>query len=211
MVKPKKRVVKPKTSAKRAVTAKASAKKPAKKLAAGKKPTKAKQAAAKKPAVKKQASAKKPAKAKKPRSWVSFVEKHGVVLASARGPVPSIAEQIAGEPIVGSWWAHPKGKVIFDALSEVDDSYDVRCFKLIDRKVTFVHRRLWPALVRLAQDGMFLADQVASVQQEHTPTGEHRNLITAFPEWVPDDVALEANHLDVAAAKAALGPWVDVT
>jgi len=33
---------------------------------------------------------------------IAFVEKHGVVLASARGPVPSLAEAIAGEPIRGS-------------------------------------------------------------------------------------------------------------
>jgi hypothetical protein len=166
---------------------------------------------AKKPAAKKLAPKrpKRRAKPATPRSWLGFVEKHGVVLASARGPVPSIAEQIAGEPIVGSWWAHPKGKAIFQALSELDDSYDIRCFKLIDRKVTFVHRRCWPALVRLAQDGVFLADQVASLQQEHTPTGEHRNLVTPFPAWVPDEVALEATHLAVADAKAQLGPWVD--
>jgi hypothetical protein len=193
----KKTVAKGRQAAAKSATAKAAKKPAAKRKQAAAKPAKGKRAAAK--------SAK-----KAPRSWVSFVEKHGVVLASARGPVPTLAEQIAGEPIVGSWWAHPKGKVIFDALSELDDSYDIRCFKLIDGKVTFVHRRLWPALVRLAQDGMFLADQVAAVQQEHTPTGEHRNLITAFPEWVPDDVALEANHLDVAAAKAQLGAWVDL-
>ena len=218
MVKPKQRKRKPAKAAPgraaKPVAKKPAAAKPAKKPAAKKpaaaKPAKGK-AAAKSAKPRKQAAARPAKKASKPRSWVSFVEKHGVVLASARGPVPSLAEQIAGEPIVGGWWAHPKGKVIFDALSELDDSYDIRCFKLIDGKVTFVHRRLWPALVRLAQDGMFLADQVASVQQEHTPTGEHRNLITAFPEWVPDDVALEATHLDVASAKAQLGAWVDLT
>jgi len=45
-----------------------------------------------------------------------FVEEHGVVLASARGPVPSVAEAVAGTPIRGSWWAHPRGKQIFAAL-----------------------------------------------------------------------------------------------
>ena len=77
-----------------------------------------------------------------------------------------------------------KGKAIFDALSELDDCDDVRCFKLIDGKVTFVHRRLWPALVRLARDGVLAADRVASIQQEHMPTGEHRNIVTPFPDWV---------------------------
>ena len=89
--------------------------------------------------------------ARRPSSWVKFVEQHGVVLASARGPVPIVAEAVAGEPIVGSWWSHPKGKAIFDALSAIDDSTDIRCFKLVDGKVTFVHRQAWPALVRLGR------------------------------------------------------------
>ncbi len=139
--------------------------------------------------------------------WVSFVEKHGIVMASAKGPVPSVAEAIAGEPIIGSWWSHPKGQVIFDALSEIDDDVDIRCFKLIDGKVTFVHRRLWPALVRLAREGRLPAERVASVQQEHMPTGEHRNLVTAFPDWVPDEIAAAADALSTDDARAQLGSW----
>ncbi|MGH9886977.1 MAG: hypothetical protein ACREBE_15730 [bacterium] len=140
--------------------------------------------------------------------WLAFVKKHGVVLASARGPVPSVAEAVAGQPIIGSWWAHPKGKAIFTALSELDDSDDVRCFKLVDSKVTFVHRRMWPALARLASDGVLAAARVASIQQEHMPTGEHRNLITPFPDWVPDDVARAASGLTADDARSQLGPWV---
>jgi hypothetical protein len=140
--------------------------------------------------------------------WLAFVKKHGVVLASARGPVPSVAEAVAGQPIIGSWWAHPKGKAIFAALSELDDSDDVRCFKLVDSKVTFVHRRMWPALARLASDGVLSADRVASIQQEHMPTGEHRNFVTPFPDWVPDDVARAASALTADDARSQLGPWV---
>ena len=135
------------------------------------------------------------------------MKKQGVVLASARGPVPSIAEAVAGEPIVGSWWAHPKGKAIFAALSEIDDSEDIRCFKLIDDKVTFVHRRAWPALVRLARDGVFVAESIASVQQEHLPTGEHRNVVTPFPDWVDDVTATIADAMTPEAARAQLG-WL---
>ncbi len=140
--------------------------------------------------------------------WLRFVEQHGVVLASARGPVPCVAEAVAGQPIVGSWWAHPKGKAIFAALSELDDSDDVRCFKLIDGKVTFVHRRVWPALACLASSGAIAAGRVASIQQEHMPTGEHRNLVTPFPDWVPDDVARAATGLSIEDARAQLGAWV---
>ena len=50
-----------------------------------------------------------------------FVEKHGVVLASGKGPVPNLAQAIAGEPIRGSWWAHERGKEIFRALGVAKD------------------------------------------------------------------------------------------
>jgi hypothetical protein len=140
--------------------------------------------------------------------WLAFVEQHGVVLASARGPVPSVAEAVAGQPIVGSWWAHPRGKAIFAALSELDDSDEVRCFKLIDGKVTFVHRRVWPALACLAGNGVIAAERAAAIQQEHMPTGEHRNLVTPYPDWVPDDVARTAAALTVEAARAQLGGWL---
>jgi hypothetical protein len=130
------------------------------------------------------------------------------VLASARGPVPSLASEVVGEPIVGSWWSHPKAQTIFETLSAIDDDVDVRCFKLIDGKVTFVHRRVWPALVRLAQDGVLTAERLASFQQEHMPTGEHRNLVTRFPEWVPEEVAAAAASLTVEQARKQLGSWV---
>ena len=45
---------------------------------------------------------------------IRFVERHGVVLESAKhATIPSLAEAIAGEPIRGGWWSHPKGKAIF--------------------------------------------------------------------------------------------------
>jgi hypothetical protein len=203
-----------------------SAKRPKSKLSAkpvrGRKPPARKRSAPAKPAsthptrraAAKRAIARRPGK--RPAStrrlpasrWLSFVERHGVVLASARGPVPTVAEAVAGQPIIGSWWAHPKGKAIFAALSEIDDCDDVRCFKLIDGKVTFVHRRIWPALARLASGGVIAASRVASIQQEHMPTGEHRNLITPFPDWVPEDVARAATALTLDDARAQLGAWV---
>lgn len=140
--------------------------------------------------------------------WTKFVEQHGVVLASAKGPVPSVAEAIVGEPIVGSWWSHPKGQQIFDALSAIDDHEDIRCFKLVDHKITFVHRRLWPALAKLAQAGVLEADRVASIQQEHMPTGEHRNLTMPFPDWVPDAALARAEAMSIDDAKRALGGWL---
>ena len=84
-----------------------------------------------------------------PKQALAFVRRHGVVLQAARGPVPSLAEAIAGGPIRGSWWGHPKGQEIFRVAEAVSASRDILVCKLVDDKVTYVHRRLWPALVRL--------------------------------------------------------------
>ena len=76
--------------------------------------------------------------------------KHGMLLQSAHGPLPNVAEMIAGEPIRGSWWNHPASRSIFDALNLLAESPDVVRMRLVNGKVTLVHRRLWPALDHVA-------------------------------------------------------------
>jgi hypothetical protein len=135
-----------------------------------------------------------------------FLARHGVVLASAQGPVPSVAEAIAGEPIKGSWWAHPKGSAIFHALERLQDDPDALCFKLVEGKVTFVHRRLWPALVRLAD--AIGKGRLTVIRQEHTASGAHRNVRIPFPRWADAKVRAAAKKLSEAGARKALGEWV---
>jgi hypothetical protein len=137
-----------------------------------------------------------------PKEALAFVERHGVVLQAARGPVPSLAEAIAGGPIRGSWWGHAKGRIIFQATQAVCDSPDVLVCKLIDDKVTYVHRRLWPALVKLAP--RFRKAQLAQVRDEHTASGAHASRQIAFPEWVPGEVVKEAEALSMAEAEQLL-------
>jgi hypothetical protein len=81
-----------------------------------------------------------------------WVREHGVVLQSARGPVP--------------------------------------------------HRRLWPALVRLAD--RFPAERLAAVDEVHTATGAHRTVEVAFPEWVPAEDVAAAAQLTADEALALL-------
>jgi hypothetical protein len=139
-----------------------------------------------------------------PAQGMAFVKRHGVVLQAARGIVPSLAEAIAGGPIRGSWWAHASGHEIFRVADAVSDSDDVLVCKLIDGKVTYVHRRLWPALVKLA--ARFDKQHLAKIWNEHTQTGAHRSRAIAFPRWVPPDVMKKASTLSVAAAEAMLPP-----
>jgi hypothetical protein len=136
---------------------------------------------------------------------IGFVRRHGVVLESALGPVPSLAAAVAGGPVGGRWWGHARGREIFAATRAVRACPDVLVCRLVDGKVTYVHRRLWPALVRAAQ--RFPRRHLARVCERHTATGRHATVEVAFPKWVPGPVAARARRLDAAAAAGALGSW----
>lgn len=135
---------------------------------------------------------------------MAFIREHGIVLAAARGPVPRMAEVIAGEPIKGSWWAHSKGHQIFAIFQQLADSPDILVCRFVDGKVTFVHRRLWPALVRLAD--RFEPARLAQVHQEHTAKGHHEAHEVPYPQWVPEGVFEEAKRFGAEEALAMLGP-----
>lgn len=136
---------------------------------------------------------------------LDFVRTHGVVLVSGKGPVPRLVEAIAGEPIHGSWWAHAQGPRILATLQQVVAAPDVLVCRLVDGKITLVHRRVWPALVRLA--ARFPRERLAQVQEEHTAAGRHATSETPFPRWVPDDVKAQAMALGPEEALATLGAW----
>lgn len=134
---------------------------------------------------------------------LAFVERHGVVLVSGRSQgVPTLVDELAGGRVQGSWWSHPRARAIFAVLSDVTDSGEVLMFRLVDDKVTLVHRRLWPALVALADE--IGKRRLTSVSQEHTRTGAHRSVRVPFPKWVPEDVAAAARRTSRASARAAL-------
>jgi hypothetical protein len=135
----------------------------------------------------------------------AFVREHGVVLASAKGAVPRLTEAIADGPIKGSWWGHPRSHQIFAILKAVTESEDVLVCRLVEGKVTFVHRRLWPALVRVAE--RFPPDHIAQVREEHTPSGQHVSHEVPFPKWVPAEVKKEAKRIGEREALTALGLW----
>jgi hypothetical protein len=137
-----------------------------------------------------------------PRQALAFVEKNGIVLESARGPVPSLAETIAGEPVRGSWWGHPKGNAIFACSRAIRNSEDVLTCRLIDGKVTYVHRRLWPALMRLS--GSFAADRLAPIREIHTAAGKHKVETVAFSQWVSANQRRKGDRLSTEEAIAQL-------
>jgi hypothetical protein len=133
---------------------------------------------------------------------IAWVEAQGIVLQSARGPLPNVAEFIAGEPIRGSWWGHHAGKEIYEILNALDESPDIVTTRLVDAKVTLIHSRVWPAIVRAA--ATIGAGRLAAVHHEHTTSGTHRRFEVDFPLWVPSDVRERAAELSLDQAFAQL-------
>ena len=133
---------------------------------------------------------------------LAWVKKCGIAVESARARVPSLAQVVAGEPQRGSWWAHPKGNEIFRLSRAIRSSPDVLVCRLVDGKITYIYRRLWPALVKVA--GRFSKQRLAAVTEVHTPTGKHELLVTPFPKWVPNEVLRGAHKLTEKEAASQL-------
>ena len=125
------------------------------------------------------------------------------MLESARGVAPCLAEAVVGGPIRGSWWSHPRGRDVFRVLQEIRASSEVLVCRLVDGKVTFVHKRVWPALVRLA--GRYPVKSLARIRETHTASGRHEVKETPFPEWVPVEIRRKASELSEEEALEQLG------
>jgi hypothetical protein len=87
-----------------------------------------------------------------PRQALDLVRRHGVVTMTHSEGIPSLVEEVAGGPVKGSWWGHPKGKLIYRLAESLHDSGEVLSLKLVGGKVTFLHRSRWPALARVVTD-----------------------------------------------------------
>src|ERR1700694_6027012 len=81
---------------------------------------------------------------------LKVLERDGVLLLSD-SLLPSLTSLVVGAPVGGSWWGHPRGNEIYHLLNELAEHPHVLMLKLISAKVTFVHQRLWPAVVGVGQ------------------------------------------------------------
>lgn len=140
---------------------------------------------------------------------LAFVAEHGIVLATARGPLPRLIDRIAGSAIVGNWWTHPQARAIYPVLESVQTSGQVLVCRLVNDKLTLVHERLWPALAKLAPQ--FAPRQLARVVEQHTSAGRHAVSALPLADWLPSAVWDQAQRLDEAQAIALVGRWRTVT
>jgi hypothetical protein len=93
-------------------------------------------------------------------------------------------------------------------LQTLEESGDLLVCRLIEGRVTLVHRRLWPALTRLER--RFTRQQLAQIHQEHTPSGRHANRVVEFPAWVPETVLAASRQMSDEEAERILAPVLAV-
>jgi hypothetical protein len=77
------------------------------------------------------------------------LERSGLLLESD-SVLPSVVSLLVGSPVHGSWWGHPRGHAIYHVSGELAHHRDVLVARLVSGKVTYVHRRLWPAVLGVA-------------------------------------------------------------
>ncbi|OFX18734.1 MAG: hypothetical protein A2V77_01310 [Anaeromyxobacter sp. RBG_16_69_14] len=136
-----------------------------------------------------------------------LVRERGLLTLTAGGAGPSLAEAIAGESVRGACSGAPAGERIFEIATALEASPEVLALKLVGGKMTFLHRALWPALVRIARD----PDRVAEVLGRLSPgaarlhaeverLGEVRlDELAREPAWPPErDLARAAKELEAA-------------
>ena len=131
------------------------------------------------------------------------------MLQSSKGPVPNVAEFIVVEPIRGSWWGHPKGKPIYEILGVIDEDPSIVATRLVKAKVTLLHERVWPAIIRVGD--LLGVDRLAVVHQEHTKCGAHRTWESPFPTWAAPSVMKSATALTFGDAFAQLPEFLRPT
>ncbi len=78
------------------------------------------------------------------------IAKHGVLLVQDKTAM-DVVGILAGEKLSTSWWGHAAGQKIFACLERLDDDPEVLSTRLVAGKITYVHRRLWPAFLAIAR------------------------------------------------------------
>ena len=136
-----------------------------------------------------------------PKQALRFIKTNGVVLESAHGRVPTFVDFVAGERVTG-WWNHRLGRSIFPLTRLIRDSPDVLICRVVDHKVTYVHRRVWPALVKLSS--CFNKLDLGWIHEKHLPNGKHKVIEIAFPKWVPGEVIEKSKELEKREAEKLL-------
>jgi hypothetical protein len=153
---------------------------------------------------------------------LAHLSEHGLLLQQDKR-LASVIGVIVGGPLVSSWWGHPRGRRIFRCLEQLLKHPDVLLTRLIGGKVTYLHRKLWPAILsvataaepwqrrRLSPEGRQLFRRIETrraVRASGRPAKELQERLLAYAE----EVHTEAGRHEVvlrpwSAVRDRLGPW----
>jgi hypothetical protein len=78
------------------------------------------------------------------------LREHGLLMLQDKKLESAVAILTGGEASSGSWWSHPNAQAIYAVLDTLTERPDVLVTKLVAKKVTLVHHRLWPAVLAVA-------------------------------------------------------------
>lgn len=140
-----------------------------------------------------------------PAEALALVRERGALPLTPVGGSDSLAEQVAGGRIQGSWCDHPTSARIVELSAALEASPEVLTLKLVGGKMTFLHAALWPALVRVAQDAPRLGRVRAGLSPaavrllgEVERAGEaHLDQLGRQNSWPPErDLARAAKELE---------------
>jgi len=158
---------------------------------------------------------------------VAELERCGLLLQQDK-KLTSVVGLVTGESLPTSWWSHPRAQEIFNILQRLDDI--ALPTRLVAKKVTLVHRRLWPALLTVATsneawqrpvketDAKRIQERLLAVAREvHTESGKHVVVLEPWSDWAKrehvkpiaiDDAraALEQAVLNIGGTSRLL-PW----
>lgn len=84
---------------------------------------------------------------------LELIRTRGLVTEVPASGVLSLAEAVIGGPVSGEGWRHhAKGNLIFRLGKALRASPEVVALRLWEGKLTFVDRRLWPEVYRVAME-----------------------------------------------------------
>jgi hypothetical protein len=146
------------------------------------------------------------------RDVLASLKQHGLLLQTD-AQLPNVCALVAGGPVRGSWWAHPRSHDIFRANCALADHPDVLITKLVSAKITYVDRTLWPAVIaagrareswqmdRLTREARKLLDRVdcAPVETDRTsanPASELERAILVYSEQFHSDRGAHLKRLE---------------
>ena len=126
--------------------------------------------------------------------------------------LPSVVGLFCGRAVKSSWWGIPEGQEIFRCLDSLDSGTAVAT-RLINRKVTYVHRRLWAALVTVGAARQPWQVRALSAEASHllarTTAGESPVAHGATARELQERLLVVAQEVHTATGRheIRLEPW----